>query len=181
MKGEAPPLERLYDLGDLSQAGAHIAVALAGDELAALARWVGVEALENFKAEIELRKLSPTRYSYEAELTADVVQSCVVTLDPVRSHIERHLSRQLVLSPSAYRRGQKGDDWPIAPAEDDAPEEIASLRYDLAAPLLEELVLAIDPYPRAAGVAFAPPPGADLTSELPESPFAVLKRLKNQP
>ncbi len=41
--------------------------------------------------------------------------------------------------------------------EEDAPEEIDSLHYDLAAPLVEEFVLAIDPYPRAPGVAFRGP------------------------
>ena len=41
--------------------------------------------------------------------------------------------------------------------EEDAPEEIDSLHYDLAAPLIEEFVLAIDPYPRAPGVEFRPP------------------------
>ena len=40
---------------------------------------------------------------------------------------------------------------------DDVPEEIDSTRYDLVAPLLEEFSLAIDPYPRAPGVAFDVP------------------------
>jgi len=62
------------------------------------------------------------------------------------------------------------------PLEDDVPEEISSLHYDLAAPLVEELVLAIDPYPRAPGVEFAPPEDGE---QAPESPFAVLKGLKS--
>ena len=55
------------------------------------------------------------------------------------------------------------------------PETIVSLDYDLAAPLLEEFALAIDPYPRKAGAAFAVPAEPD---DAPESPFAVLKTLK---
>ena len=51
----------------------------------------------------------------------------------------------------------------------------SGLRYDLAVPVLEELVLAIDPYPRASGVAFeAPQDDADS----PVHPFAALKQLK---
>jgi hypothetical protein len=57
--------------------------------------------------------------------------------------------------------------------DDEAPEEIESTRYDVAGPVLEEFSLAIDPYPRAPGVAYEPPP-----DEKPESPFAVLARLK---
>ena len=41
---------------------------------------------------------------------------------------------------------------------------------------MEEFLLAIDPYPRAPGVAFQPPEGM---ADKPESPFAVLKGLKS--
>jgi hypothetical protein len=41
---------------------------------------------------------------------------------------------------------------------------------------MEEFLLAIDPYPRAPGVAFQPPEGVN---EPPESPFAALKGLKS--
>jgi hypothetical protein len=43
--------------------------------------------------------------------------------------------------------------------------------------VLEELVLAIDPYPRKPGVAFQPP--ADEGGQA-EHPFAVLKKLKTK-
>jgi len=65
----------------------------------------------------------------------------------------------------------------LAAAEDEAPEEIESLDYDLAGPLLEELSLAIDPYPRAPGVTFESP--ADETRSA-EGPFAALKSLKER-
>jgi hypothetical protein len=55
------------------------------------------------------------------------------------------------------------------------PEEIDSLHYDLTAPLIEEFILALDPYPRAPGVEFQAPEGEGA----PESPFAVLKGLKS--
>ena len=64
----------------------------------------------------------------------------------------------------------------LAPADDEGPEEIDSLHYDLAEPLIEEFLLAIDPYPRAPGVAFTPPEGQ---RDAAESPFAVLKSLKS--
>ncbi len=57
------------------------------------------------------------------------------------------------------------------------PEEIDSTRFDLAAPLLEEFSLAIDPYPRAPGVAFDAPA---TTEDPPENPFAVLGKLKEK-
>ncbi len=65
----------------------------------------------------------------------------------------------------------------VGAGDDEGPEEIDSLTYDLAAPLLEEFVLALDPYPRAPGVEFAAPPEPE---EPKESPFAVLKSLKDR-
>ena len=52
---------------------------------------------------------------------------------------------------------------------------LPSPHVDLAAPLLEELTLALDPYPRAPGVAFA----ALKDEAAPTAnPFAVLAKLK---
>jgi hypothetical protein len=63
----------------------------------------------------------------------------------------------------------------VLDAEEEGPEEIESLHYDLAAPLLEEFVLSLEPYPRRPGVEFAPQTDGQ---ERAESPFAVLKGLK---
>jgi len=167
-----PPIESIYDLSRLSAAGAEITVAAKSDELARLAQWAEVDAVTRFEARITLGKSSQTRFTYEAELSADIVQSCVVTLEPVHSHVERSFSRSLHLT--VGRAADREATVIVAPGDDDAPEDIGSPRYDLAAPLLEELALAIDPYPRAPGVAFEAPAAARPADE---SPFAVLKKL----
>jgi hypothetical protein len=59
--------------------------------------------------------------------------------------------------------------------QEEGPEEIDSLHLDLAAPALEEFTLSLDPYPRRPGVEFA---AETPDSDRPESPFAVLKGLK---
>jgi len=168
------PLHHFFDLGDLTQAGSTVEVAARGDELARLARWAGVDAVRTFGATVSLRRMSQTRFGFEADLDADIRQSCVITLEPVQSHITRHVSRELLLAPHA--EPQAGE-LTLSAGDDDVPEAIQSLEYDVAAPLLEEFVLAIDPYPRKAGAAFAPPQEPD---DAPESPFAVLKSLKKQ-
>lgn len=170
------PISQLYELGRLSQVGDEVTIAPSPDDLARIARWADVAAVETFKAKIDLRKMSPTRFALDAELTADIVQSCVVTLDPVRSRIERRFTRDLFLSQAA-QHASRIVDIDVAAVDEDGREEIASLRYDLAIPVLEEFALAIDPYPRAAGVAFEPPPD-ELDSA--KHPFAVLKDLKNR-
>jgi uncharacterized metal-binding protein YceD (DUF177 family) len=167
-----PPLSSIYDLTDVSDAGAEIVVAANAGQRAKLAEWAGVDAVERFEGTVTLKRLSGTRFAYEALLDADVVQSCVVTLEPVRAQIERTVSRvlQLARKDTARKRDQEVID--LGGAEE--VEEIESPFYDLAGPLLEEFVLAINPYPRAAGVAFQSP----AVEERTESPFAVLRGLK---
>jgi len=176
----APPLQRFYDLADLSEAGDEIVIVAKPADLPALAAWLGVDAIERFEATVTLRRLSPGRFHYAAEVGADVVQSCVVSLQPVASHIERRFSRTLHLAPRLPRgrrpEPEAGGILTLAAGDEEVPEELESPRFDLVAPLLEELLLAIDPYPRAEGVAFEPPEGAAEPAK--ESPFAALKRLK---
>lgn len=173
MTRDLPLFERIYNLGSLGRAGDEVTVIAKGEDLLHIAEWAKVRAVESFAATVALQKLSPERFRYEAELHCEIVQDCVVTLEPVRSVVERKVHRELHLSESE----QPSADVVVDPEsdEDDVREEIESLHYDLAGPLLEELALAIDPYPRAPGVAFDRPVEPEVR---PESPFAVLKNLK---
>lgn len=164
------PVHHDYELGRLGLAGDAVTIAPPKEDLARIAEWAGVDAVESFTAKIDLKKVTQTRFAIDAVLDADIVQNCVVTLDPVRSHIERAFHRDLFLTQT-----KPSLEIEPAPADEDGREEIRSLRYDLAAPVLEELVLAIDPYPRAPGVEFEPP--GDESDE-PVHPFAALKALK---
>jgi uncharacterized metal-binding protein YceD (DUF177 family) len=176
MTSDPMPFSRVYNLGRLGRAGDRVTLSARGDELRRIAAWAEVRAVESFSAEIELQKLSTTRFSYDVTLRAEIVQDCVVTLEPVRSTIERVLHRELHLAENRHP-SVNGDVVVVDPASDEAAafEEIASLHYTLARPVLEELILAIHLYPRAPGVAFAAPEEHDAK---PESPFAVLKNLK---
>lgn len=178
-KQSGPPLQRLFDLGDLSQAGTEIAVEASPDERRAIAGWAGVDSIEAFTATVLLRRLSQTRFSFEADMAAAVTQSCVVTLEPVAAHIARRIARELhqvPRSPSGHVPEETGE-LTLSAGDDDVPEPIISLYYDLAAPLLEEFALAIDPYPRKDGAAFVRPAEPEVSQS---SPFAVLKALKDR-
>src|SRR5262249_5812372 len=160
MTSANPPFERPYDLGDLGRAGAEVSISLTENERERLARWASIDAVESFAGEVLLKKYSPTRYGLIAKLDVSIVQSCVVTLQPVRSRIERRVTRELLLASPVKRALPKDASSPTASVDDELTEEIDSLTYDLAAPLLEEFSLAIDPYPRAPGVEFEPPKDA---------------------
>jgi uncharacterized metal-binding protein YceD (DUF177 family) len=167
-------ISKIYNLGRLGQAGDEVRFDAQDEERADLARQAGVLEVPKFSARIALKKLSPTRFELSFHLAAEVIQACVVTLEPLLARIEKDFTRELHFAPNLRRAAEK--EIVLDPGEDDVPEEIESLHYELAGPLVEEFLLAIDPYPRAPGVEFKPPEEA---ATRPESPFAVLKGLKS--
>jgi len=166
------PFEKNVELSSLSEAGTEVVLAPNEAERAAIAEWAEVSAVPAFSATVTVKRISSSRFSYAAEFKAEVVQPCVVTLEPVTQKIEQNFTRELHLTHTTRHRPELVELAPGA-GEDEAPEEIESSRYNVAGPVLEEFSLAIDPYPRASGVAFEAP-----AEEKPESPFAVLARLK---
>jgi hypothetical protein len=176
---DALPLTQPYNLSRLGNAGDTVTFAADPGQRQAIAAWSGVLAVDAFSATVTLRKLAPTRFGLDFTVTADVQQACVVTLEPVPAHLDIHFSRGLDFIGPARRKPEKaaesGADLVLDAGEAEGPEEIESLHFDLAGPVLEEYVLALEPYPRRPGVAFSPQSDA---SDRPKSPFAVLKGLK---
>jgi uncharacterized metal-binding protein YceD (DUF177 family) len=168
------PFSLLYNLNRLGQAGDEVQFAASDAERDALARFAGVIRVEAFAAKVELKKLSPNRFRAEVAHQAGVVQACVVSPADVPAPLELVFDPVLQSWPALRRSGEGTVEVPLG---DDLPEEIDNLHYDLAAPLVEEFVLALDPYPRAPGVEFQPPKGEGAA----ESPFAILKGLKSPP
>jgi hypothetical protein len=165
-----PPFAIVYDLLKLSEAGAEVRIVANPEQRRELARWADLDSVETFEAQVRLRRLSASRFEYKADLAAGIVQSCVVTLEPVRSNLVLAIARSLHLM--KMPRGKAAEQLELSAPSDEGPEEIHDTRYDLAGPLVEEFSLAVDPYPRAAGVTFDPPGEPDA----PDNPFAVLKR-----
>jgi hypothetical protein len=168
------PFERFHDLSGIPELGYETDIVAGPDELKRLAEWVGVDEVSSLRGHISVRRQSRTTYHIETAFEADVVQPCVVTLEPVHSHIARNFTRTLHFTPGVNRYADKGGLVTSAFVEEDAPDEIESLRYDLAEPLREEFSLAIDPYPRAPGVEFDTPDDGDH----PDSPFSALEKLR---
>ncbi|MEI9929445.1 MAG: YceD family protein [Rhizomicrobium sp.] len=158
MSDAALPIARSYELGRLSVVGDEVTIAPSAEDRAQIADWADIQSVEAFVAKIELKKISPTHFKLDVTLDADITQACVVTLAPVRAHIAHKFIRELLLTHAPQHAVKEIE---LTPVDDDGREEIESLRYDLAIPVLEEFALSIDPYPRAPGVEFEPPPEED--------------------
>jgi uncharacterized metal-binding protein YceD (DUF177 family) len=168
-------LSRVYNLNKLGQLGDEITLDADEAERAALAKSADVLDVPKFAARIVLKKSGANSFQIHYDLAAEIVQACVVTLEPLVARIVKDFERELHYTPN-LRRAAGETEIVIAPCDDELPEEIDSPHYDLAVPLMEEFLLAIDPYPRAPGVEFQPPEGM---TDKPESPFAALKGLKS--
>jgi len=175
------PYSVAFDLGLVPERGKELVLTPSETERRAIAQWLEIEALDSLKASVTIQRLGENHYSYAAKFEADVVQACVVTLEPVRAHVSGDYRRELRVKPrvpSARRKKPTPEPQAIDVSlgdDDEGPELIDGPIIDLAAPLLEEVSLALDPYPRAPGVVFEPPVEPEIASD---SPFAVLKQLK---
>jgi uncharacterized metal-binding protein YceD (DUF177 family) len=82
----------------------------------------------------------------DAVLEADLVQRCVVSLEPVSARVRERLERRYVL-------GEVGEAEVDVEVDLDAeePEPLLGPLLDLGEMAVEALALAMDPYPRAPG------------------------------
>lgn len=150
------------------------------DERRALAARLSLVSLERLTARAELEPLGDRgRVRVRVILVADVIQSCVVTLEPVPAHIEESFG--LVFAPPTDIPAEKGEVDLVLDGEQ-PPEPLHEGRFDLGEAVAEHLALALDPYPRKAGASVeeAYGEGAGDGGEEEDGPFAVLKRLTDK-
>ena len=180
MSDQPLPYARSFELAGVSERGAELSFSPDAAERARIAAWLGAVDVPRLDTTIRLSRLDDDVYGYDAEFTAEVVQPCVVTLEPVRSLHTGRAERRYRVVPKNPRRTTKSPDIdPVdTSGDEDAPEVVSSSLLDLAAPVLEELSLSVDPYPRAPGVSFEPPKDNDKATD---NPFAVLAKLKPNP
>ena len=110
-------------------------------------------------------------------LKAEVVHTCVVSLEPAPQSIDEpiHVTLATAGSKEAPPAPKPGAEIMVDP-DVDQPEVIAGPAIDLGRIVLEHFTLALDPYPRAPGAKLAPE-AALATDERAESPFAALAGL----
>jgi uncharacterized metal-binding protein YceD (DUF177 family) len=109
-------------------------------ERAALAKRFDLVALDRLEAEVRLRRLEGDLVRLDATLAAEIVQSCVVTLEPVPATLEEPFT----LLYGKVRTGRTlvldGEEETVEPLEQD--------RIDIGEAVAQQLSLALDPFPR---------------------------------
>jgi uncharacterized metal-binding protein YceD (DUF177 family) len=161
-----PEFSRPLPLGRVGPEGRREVLEAGPAEREALARRFGLVSVDSFRAELVLRPEPDGAVRAEGRMQAEVVQTCVVTLDPVPQRVEEQVALRF-LPP-----GREADE---GPEEIDEVETAQGGTADLGEALAEQLALALDPYPRA--------PGATLPEEATDTsanPLAALGRLRDR-
>jgi uncharacterized metal-binding protein YceD (DUF177 family) len=146
-------------------------------ERAALARRFDLVALPKLRAEVTLDATAAGQMRLDGNLTAHVVQSCVVTLEPVEADIVESFT--LFFAEEMPPAGPSVD----LPIDDEAwPEPITNGQIDIGEAVAQQLALALDPYPRAPGASLGETSGdAGEPAPARANPFAALARGKAPP
>lgn len=152
----------------LNQIGAGVTRDLEPDEAVRgrIARMLDLVDLPAFRARLTVQP-APEGWTLSGRVTAHAVQRCGLTLEPLPTDIDESFSIDLI----------EAD--PRAPVEvevdpeDDGPDVIEGGVIDLGLYAVEQLALALDPFPRKPGAVFEQP-----EQPAEESPFAVLKQFR---
>ena len=139
------------------------------EECRALARRFHLEALEHLAAQLRASAWNRGGVRVEGELKAQVLQRCVVSLEPMPQGIDKRFV-SFFTPPDALDEVSMEN----LPVEVEAPEVIEAQGVDLGELVAQQLSLALDPYPhlpdaRLPDFATAKPSSA--------SPFADLSHL----
>ncbi len=138
--------------------GARWEFTAAPEECRALARRFELLALHRLSLRARLRPLRGGLMRVEGQISAALVQSCVVTLKPVEGRIEESFVALYGPPPRESEpagREVAGREVVVAPEDEDPPEPIADGAIDLGELAAQQLALAMDPYPRAANADLA--------------------------
>lgn len=151
------------------------------EERRALAARLSLNGLDRLVADITMRRVRGEMIRVHGRIEADVVQTCVVTLEPFASRVEGEFE-ELFAPPEQIP--DLPPDTPFDPLAEDIPEPIENGRIDLGELVTQHLSLALDPYPHAPGVAFQDiDEGGEEEAGAAEperpNPFAVLAKLKS--
>lgn len=183
---EKPALTYPVPVLHLPQKGLTVKIGTDDKERAALARVHGLEAVNAFEAEFLLTQWKKRGIRVRGRIDAEIVQSCVVTLEPLTNHVAEDVDTIFVPEDSRLAKVQldESGEMLIDAEGADIPETFSGDRIDIGAVAEEFFDLAIDPYPRKPGLPEDAEPavfGDAEDAEEPVSPFAKLSEWRKKP
>ena len=147
-------------------------------ERRAIAALLELPELAALKFEYRVRRGGGGRHHLSGRLTADLTQTCVVTLEPLQNRVDVPVDVDFWperLLAELEARAEEGVSDPDA----EWPEPITEGKIDIGPVIYETLATSLDPYPRREGASFDWAEAPETNGEEEKtSPFAALERLK---
>jgi uncharacterized metal-binding protein YceD (DUF177 family) len=136
--------------------------------------------VDSFGADLQIGRWKRDGVRIKGRVRANIVQSCVVTLDPVPSEIDESFEQIFVPENSKLARRPANDagEMVLDPDGPDLPESFTGDTIDAGEVVTEFAALAIDPYPRKEGIEFADHIEDTGENDKKPSAFAALKDWK---
>lgn len=157
-----PEFSRLVSVADMAHGPRTFELNAESDERKALARRFGLQSIDRLEAKVRLRlRAGGRRVSLKADFQADVVQSCVLTLQPVEHHIEAAI--KVHFAPSDEIDSPRIVDIDLD--AEDPPEALIDGKIDMGEVVAEHLALELDPFPHADGAAFGGMESGDIMED----------------
>jgi uncharacterized metal-binding protein YceD (DUF177 family) len=160
----APEFSRPLPVERIKPAGIEEKLSASEKERRLLAERFGLLDLSRLEAQLDVYPGEGRTIAVTGTLVADVVQQCVVTLEPLPAHIEEEID--VIFAPE------------VAADDEEEAEPIMDDTVDLGELVAQHLGASLDPYPRKPGQAFVELEYG--TSGNVISPFAKLAELKKK-
>lgn len=164
------PFSRPYAVSDVPAAGSTVTLSATPEERAGLAKLLKLPEVKRLEASLVLKQWGREGLSVTGEVSADIVQVCVATLEPFETEVREEVDVRYSEDEIPPEAGGEHE------ANLDAPDPLVNGTADLGALVAEHLALGLDPYPRkpgsgAAGLA------EDQSATATHRPFAGLDQL----
>lgn len=166
-------------ISSLPRTGKDVTIVVDEDQRRELASELELHALDDLDVHISAWPWGKGGVKLSGDLHASVVQLCVVTFRPVSEDLAEQFVRtylpQRELDSLQYKLGLS-DAVEVNVESDDPPEPLTGDYIDLRAIIVEELTLALNPYPRHADAEATELPGKSGVAAQP-GPFDALKKM----
>jgi len=155
-------------------------------ERRSLATRFDVVAVNRLTAVLTLRRPQAGLVEVSGQIDAEVVQTCVVSLQEFASEIREDVNLIFTDQPEDGGPEEDGDDGDFEDIETEPPEPIVDGFVDIGEAVAQHLFLRLDSFPRAPGIEFegyeteAGPGPANTVQDENANPFAKLTELKEK-
>ncbi len=138
-----PEMSRRVELAEVDKKPQKLNIDATSEERSALAERLGVVALDALQAQVTVQSTMEHWYSVTGRLEAQVVQSCVRSLEPVPETIQVPVSMTLTTAPE-----MADDDEAVELSSGDDLERITGDSVDVGELLIQLLSVSLNPYPK---------------------------------